>query len=126
MRRAFYVPAILTLVALVAAVSVQAITYSDEDYDRTGPPCTLNVVQTGNSDRLLSWDSVSGASQYLLAFRRCDGSSQLLAIVTGTSYTHSAIDPGECIEYLLVAFDASGTKVCSARTDRVGTKCPCP
>ncbi len=125
MRRAVYVPAILTLVALVAAVTVQAITYSEDDYDRTGPPCTLSVVQTGSSDRMLSWDSVSGASQYLLAFRGC-GSSQLLAIVTGTSYSHSGFDPGECIEYLLVAYDASGTKICSARTDPVGTKCPCP
>lgn len=125
MRRA-YVPSILTLVALGAAVAAQAITYAEPDLDRFGPPCTLTVNVTGSSDRLLSWDSVSGASTYWVGFRRCDGSNEVLAIVTGTSYTHSGFDPEECLEYLLVAYDAGGTKVCAARADRVGTKCPCP
>jgi len=126
MPRPSHVPLLLTLAALAAAAGAQAlITYPDPDIDPCTAPCVLTVVATADS-RQLTWPAIAGASSYWVGFRRCDGSNEGLAIVTGTSYTHAGFDPGECLEYLLVAYDAGGVKVCSARTERVGAKCPCP
>jgi hypothetical protein len=115
------------LIGLLASAAAWAITYPDPDLDpRFGPPCTLSVTPTGSSERQLTWSPVTGASTYWVGFRRCDGSTEVLAAVAATSYTHAGFDPDECLEYLLVAYDVVGAALCSAHTAPVGSKCPCP
>ncbi len=125
MRRSFSAPSVLAAVALLAAAAAWAITYPDPDLDVFDPPCTLTVSVDDGAQRVLSWSAVSGASTYRVGFRRCDGSTAVLADVTGTSYTHSGYHQNECLEYLLVAYDSGGSKVCAAHVVGVGG-CPCP
>jgi hypothetical protein len=85
-------------------------------------PCTLSISQNG-SVRTLSWSSVAGASTYKVGYR-LGGSIVTLAEVTGTTYQHTGWSESDCLEYVLVACDAGGAKVCAAHVLIVGTNCP--
>jgi hypothetical protein len=102
--------------------AAQAITIPAEDIEPFAGPCTLTLSQI-TSARLLSWDAVSGADKYVIGYRTSDGTIVGLATVYRTGYEHSGYDPDECLEYVMVAYDSSGSKVCSARLPGVGD-CP--
>ena len=99
-----------------------AVTIEEEDLVTFSVPCTLSVSQNG-SVRTLSWSSVSGASSYKVGYRT-GGTITGLAELSGTSYDHTGWDPNQCLEYLLVAYDSGGAKICSAHVENVGTSCP--
>lgn len=95
-----------------------------DDIDPFNSPCTLDVSQQG-STRTLTWSAVSGASTYKVGYRQCDGTVVGLAEVTATTYDHTGWNANECLEYVMVAYDSSGQRICSAHKLNVGADCPC-
>ena len=70
----------------------------------------------------MTWAPVSGAVIYKVGFvRRLEVVG--LAETSSTTYTHSGFDPGDCLDYVVVAYDGAGHRVCAARTYRIG-RCP--
>jgi hypothetical protein len=112
----------LAVALVVSGSSAGAVTITAQDVESFGSPCSLSVAQNG-SVRTLSWAAVSGASTYKVGYR-LGGTIVALAEVTGTSYEHSGWSSGDCLEYLLVACDGGGGKVCAAHVPNVGSGCP--
>jgi len=120
MNRALGFLAIALLVmSSTAAHAVGILPGEIEDF---GSPCSLSLSQNG-SVRTLSWSSVAGASAYKVGYR-LGGSIVTLAEVSGTSYQHLGWSSSDCLEYLLVACDGGGGKVCAGHLPNVGTSCP--
>jgi hypothetical protein len=114
----------ISLVVMVGAAIpsvAHAVTILPDELENFGTPCTLSVSQNG-SVRTLSWSVVSGASTYKVGYRL--GSSIIaLAQVSGTSYDHTGWSASDCLEYVMVACNGSGAKVCAAHVSNVGS-CP--
>lgn len=119
MRR---IVSIVLLLNLVLAISLTSAAIAPEDLESFASPCTLSLDQAG-SVRTLSWDAVSGAATYKVGYRMGTEITEL-AELTGLSYEHTGWNPGDCYEYVLVAYDGGGVKVCSAHIENVGTNCP--
>jgi hypothetical protein len=113
---------LLTLVLVLCATGAQAVTIAPIELDTFASPCTLSLVENG-SVRTLTWDAVSGAASYKVGYRH-GGNIVALAEVTTQSYEHSGWSGSECLEYVLVACDGSGNKICAAHVPNVGTNCP--
>jgi len=114
---------VVVLVVAMGSSTAQAVTIEPTEIESFSSPCTLSVSQDG-SVRTLSWSSVSGASSYKVGYRLPNGTIVALDEVTNTSYEHMGWTPGDCLEYVLVACDGSGSKVCAAHLPDVGTGCP--
>lgn len=110
------------LFLLLAVTTAQAVDIPVGDLQDFTTPCTLSVSGSG-SVRTLSWSAVSGASSYKVGYR-AGGTITGLAELTGTSYQHTGWDPDACLEYVLVAYDSGGYKVCAAHVENVGASCP--
>jgi hypothetical protein len=121
MSRAFTILVVLFLT--LRPVAAQAITIEPDDIENFSSPCNLSI-STNGSVRTMSWSSVSGASTYKVGYRLGDGTIVALAEVTTSSYEHSGWSSGDCLEYVLVACDGGGSKVCAAHVPNVGTGCP--
>ena len=112
---------LLAVLLILSAPVAHAITILPGELEHFGSPCTLSFSENG-SVRTLSWSSVAGASTYKVGYRT--GTSIVaLAEVTGTSYQHTGWSASDCLEYVMVACDGSGTKVCAAHVPNVGTNC---
>jgi hypothetical protein len=120
MSRAILFP--LLLLSLALADNASATTLPADDLQSPGPPCALSVSDIGSA-RTLSWSSVSGASSYKVGYRRGNGTIVGLAEITLTSYVHTGFDPNECLEYVMVAYDSGGTRICSASVPNIGLDC---
>ena len=116
---AFFLILLVVLVSAVVPKLAQAVTIHPGELESFGVPCALSVSQSGPV-RVLSWSPVSGASTYKVGYR-LQGAIYALAEVTGTSYQHTGWSPSDCLEYVMVACDGSGTKVCAARVPNVGS-----
>ncbi len=90
------------------------------DVNPFGAPCTLALNEIGQS-RMLSWDAVAGAAFYRVGYVTGEGVVGL-AELQGTSFEHIGWAANECLEYVVVAYDGGGVKVCSAHVPQVG-KC---
>jgi hypothetical protein len=113
---------LVALVVGLSAATAHAIAILPGEIESFGAPCTLSLSQNG-SVRTLSWSAVSGASTYKVGYR-LGGTIVTLAEVAGTSYEHVGWSSGDCLEYVMVACDGSGTKVCASHIPNVGTGCP--
>jgi hypothetical protein len=113
-----FIPLVVLVSAVVPNVA-QAVTIHPGELESFGVPCALSVSQSG-SVRVLSWSPVSGASTYKVGYR-LQGAIYALAEVTGTSYEHTGWSPSDCLEYVMVACDGSGTKICAAHVPNVGS-----
>ena len=107
-------------ICLLFATTAFAIGIPPTDLDPFTSPCTLAVTENG-STRTLSWNLVLGAATYRVG-RIPKGETEVdgLAEVTGTSYVDTTWVSNECYEYVMVAYDSSGDKVCSAHVENVG------
>jgi hypothetical protein len=112
----------LVVALLVPTATAQAVEIPVQDLESFTSPCTLSVSQNG-SVRTLSWSAVSGASSYKVGYRT-GGTTVGLAELSGTSYDHTGWDPDACLEYVLVAYDSGGAKICAAHVENVGGNCP--
>ena len=113
----------LVLVLIVTSSTASfAIGILPGELENFTSPCTLSLSQNG-SVRTLSWSSVTGASTYKVGYR-IGGSIVTLAEVSGTNYEHTGWNASDCLEYVLVASDGSGAKVCAAHLPNVGSNCP--
>jgi len=121
MLRAHFIAAVLFL--MVTCTTVHATNIDPQEVVAFTSPCDLDVSQDG-SIRTLSWSGVSGASTYKVGYRLGSGSIVTLAEVSSTSYEHSGWDSATCMEYLLVACDGTGNKICAAHEPNWGTNCP--
>lgn len=119
MRRIVFIAFLLNL---VVAVSLSSAMIAPEDLASFTSPCTLSVEQAG-SVRTLSWDAVAGAVSYRVGYRMGTEITEL-AQLAGTSYEHTGWNPNDCYEYVVVAYDSSGVKVCAAHVENVGAQCP--
>lgn len=120
------ISSIVVLVAVVLSASTaSAVNIPPDHLDPFSLPCVINITEMGSS-RLIVWDSVTGASSYKIGYRRCDGTIVGLAEVMDTSYVHIHENTDECLEYVMVAYDSNGVRVCSAHVTGVGADCPCP
>ena len=118
------IPMLVVLIVIALGVgTVQAVTIEPTEISSFTSPCTLSISQDG-SVRTLSWSAVSGASSYKVGYRLPNETIVALAEVTSTSYEHTGWTSGDCLEYVLVACDGSGSKVCAAHLPDVGTGCP--
>ena len=115
---------LLVIVSLgVTALRAHAVTIEPDEIAEFSAPCMLFVSENG-ATRTLSWSGVTGASTYKVGYRLPNGTIVTLAEVTNTSYEHIGWAWGDCLEYLLVACDGSGLKVCAAHVPDVGSGCP--
>lgn len=129
MSRSRSTRALASLTVLLLSVAplvdvAQAIDIPINDFSDFTSPCTLNVSQQG-STRTLSWSAVSGASTYKVGYRLCNGKVEGLAEVTTTAYEHAGWDANQCLEYVMVAYDASANRICAAHNLNWGGDCPC-
>jgi hypothetical protein len=108
-------------VLALSATTAHAVGIMPGELESFSSPCTLSISQNG-SVRTLSWGSVAGASTYKVGYRLA-GSIVTLAQVSGTTYDHTGWSGSDCLEYVLVACDGSGAKVCAAHVPNVGTNC---
>lgn len=116
--------ALLLLLVLRVLPAQAAPTIPEGDLQFFGSGCSLAVLE-GGSSRSLTWPSVAGASSYKVGYRECNGTIVGLAEVTGVSYTHTGWSPNACLEYICVAYDSSGNKICAGHC-YAGNSCPCP
>jgi len=119
MNRALCFLAIALLV--MSSTAAHAVGIMPGEIENFSSPCSLSLSQNG-SVRTLSWGTVAGASTYKVGYR-VGGSIVTLAEITGTTYEHTSWSSSDCLEYLLVACDGSGSKVCAAHVPNVGN-CP--
>jgi hypothetical protein len=106
--------------AFAALAAGAGVTIPEGDLSPLSAPCQLTVTESPTT-RVLTWSQVAGATSYKVGFIR--GSEIVgLAETSNTTYTHSGFDPGSCLQYVVVAYDGSGRKVCAAAA-QVG-KCP--
>ena len=112
----------LMLLCLLVANVTYAIYVNEEDLTPFTSPCDLTVTEDGSS-RHLSWSAISGASYYVVGRKPEGGSTEGLAQVTNTSYDDTSWKPSECYEYVVIAYDGTSSKVCSAHVLEVGY-CP--
>jgi hypothetical protein len=114
---------ILALVALVVEAAPAAaigVIIPIGDLNPFGAPCSLSLGENGQS-RMLGWSPVAGAAFYRVGY--VAGTEVVgLAELPGTSFEHIGWAANECLEYVVVAYDSGGVKVCSAHVPRVG-KC---
>ncbi len=111
----------LIVLSLILVLPAGAVTIPEWEIEDFQSPCTLSLSQSG-SVRTLSWSAVSGASSYKVGYRT-GGTITGLAELTGTSYDHTGWDPDACLEYVLVAYDSGGAKICAAHVENVGASC---
>ncbi len=111
MHRACHSLIIALLIVLSAGIA-EAVTILPGEIEHFGSPCTLSISQSG-SVRTLSWSTVLGANTYKVGYR-LNGSIVALAEVTGSSYDHVGWSGSDCLEYVMVACDGSGMKICAA------------
>jgi hypothetical protein len=72
-------------------------------------PAGLTLVTAGNSQLLLSWSAVSGATGYRLKRATTSGGPYtLVASPTGTSYTHTGLTNGTTYYYVVAAANEAG------------------
>lgn len=116
---------VLILSCVLGVETSEAVHIPMDDVQDFETPCALGLEEVGPV-RTLTWSSVSGASSYRIGYRTCDGTIVGLAEVPVTTYAHVGWDAAECLEYLMVAYDSAGKKVCAAHILNVGTGCPCP
>ena len=96
-------------------------TIPEGDLNPLNAPCSLTISESGDQ-RLLSWSPVAGVVVYKVGFiRRLEVVG--LAETSATTYTHLGFDDEECLDYVVVAYDGTGHRVCAARAQRVG-RCP--
>ncbi len=114
----FFAVSTALFVPLAGAVNIPV-----EHLDPASAPCGLTVTENG-STRTLQWSLVSGATSYKVGYRRCNGEVVGLAELPFTSYDHVGWT-GECLDYVVVAYDAKGCKVCAAVVENFGG-CNCP
>jgi hypothetical protein len=108
-------------IALMAApAAALGVIIPAGDLSPFGAPCTL-AVQEINQSRMLSWEPVAGAAFYRVGYVTASGVVGL-AELSGTSFEHIGWAANECLEYVIVAYDAGGVRVCSAHVPGVG-KC---
>jgi hypothetical protein len=107
-------------ISLVAAPAAAIVIIPPGDLSPFGAPCTLDVHEIGQS-RVLSWAAVAGAATYRVGFVG-NGEVVGLAEITGTTFEHIGWAASECLEYVVVAYDAGGVRVCAAHVPRIG-KC---
>jgi hypothetical protein len=93
-----------------------------DDLDPMRSPCSLTLSQS-DLTRTLQWSAVPGATSYKIGYRTCDGTLIGIAEVTGTSYFHVGWNPGECMDYVMVAYSGN-ENICSAIREDSGN-CPC-
>jgi hypothetical protein len=113
---------LLSLVLCLAPAVRAVTTIPEDDMDPFTGPCSLAIAETTGGCQL-SWDAVSGTSYYVVGYRTCDGVTVGLAELAGTSYEYTGHDPSACLEYVVVAYDGSGVKICSAHA--FTSACPC-
>lgn len=123
MTRPVLISCLFLSLVLCLAPAAQAVTIPEDDMDPFTGPCSLEIAET-RGGCLLSWAAVSGSSVYAVGYRTCDGVIVGLAEVAGTSYQHVAADRRGCLEYVVVSYDGSGVKICSAHA--FTSACPCP
>lgn len=123
MTRPVFTCCLLLSLVLCLIPTAQAVTIPEDDMDPFTGPCSLTIEET-TGGRLLSWDAVSGSSVYVVGYRTCDGVVVGLAELVGTSFRHAGSDRNACLEYVVVAYDRRGVKICSAHAFTAG--CPCP
>jgi hypothetical protein len=121
MSRLWFLLPLLLVVAVAPAPASPTITEGDlQDFD---PGCSLTILDSG-SIRSLTWASVAGAVSYRVGYRECSGRIVGLAEVTETSFSHTGWSPNACLQYVVVACDSSGSKICAGRAQ--AGPCPCP
>jgi hypothetical protein len=111
----------LSLMILLCVSAVGAVTIKEEDIDASfAAPCSLQLSQNGGT-RTLTWSAVSGASFYRVGYRPAGGGAIVgLSETTALSYNHVGWNPNVCLEYILVAYNASGSSLCSGHVTNVG------
>ncbi len=119
MRRLILLSAVLTLSATAASASIPW-----DDAMDPAAPCVLTVTEAG-SNRTCAWSSVSGADHYKVGRYKntTEGVVDHLATVSNLSYVDSTWNSSWCYDYVVVAYDSAGDKICSALVTEVGS-CP--
>jgi hypothetical protein len=107
------------LLACCLSLTASAGGIDTHDLEPFGPPCTLSVTENGQG-RLLGWGAVSGASFYRAGRIPAGSALEDLVETSGRSFLDTTYDPDACYEYVVVAYDANGDKICSARVTDVG------
>jgi hypothetical protein len=122
-RRVWLGWALLGLLATAVQVPTAraAITIPEGDLNPLSAPCSLTLSES-NLERVLTWSAVSGAVSYKVGFIR---RLEIVGLVetSATTTTHTGFSPEDCLEYVVVAYDGGGHRVCAARAPRIG-KCP--
>lgn len=109
----------IAIVLLLTASLAFAVAIPEDELEPFGYPCDLTVTEIDNT-RTLSWPAVSGASTYKVGRIPAGKSVEGLAEVTGTAYNDVSWDSSECYEYVMVAYDSGGNRICSAHVENVG------
>jgi hypothetical protein len=112
----FVLAAALTGLGVPPATAV--VTIPEGDLNPLTAPCSLTLTES-NQLRVLTWGAVAGAANYKVGLIR--GAEVIgLAETSGTTYTHSGFDPGDCVQYVVVAYDGAGQRICAAQAPLTG------
>ena len=72
------------------------------------PPEITSVSATADTEITVKWNSVAGATEYVLEGRKSGDSYEKIAEISGTSYTHKNLDGGSLYWYRVKAKNDSG------------------
>jgi chitodextrinase len=108
------------LLGALATTAIATVTIPEGDLSEFNGSCTVSVTESPSS-RTLAWTSVPGAASYKVGYRSQDLVG--LAETSATTFVHSGFNPDACYEYVVVAYDGAGRRICAGHAPRVG-KCP--
>lgn len=77
---------------------------------------TLRAVSSTKNSIKLKWNSVSGASGYVLYGAQCKQKMQRIGLAAGTSYSVKKLKKGTYYKYMAVAIDANQKVLACSRT----------